>query len=178
VPTSFRHERVKGRVRRRVEARANRLGLAEILAKNRSALLRADFAELDLFAASPPAEARLTGRTSIANPAHLAVGRNQPAVAVLDQDDGRGIRPAASSATHTKKVGVSPCNSDAEQALHAPIDQARRTRPIRHPSIIAPHVLSSSVNPLIGKKHPKRGDLRSPLRGSFPHTGPGERSIS
>jgi hypothetical protein len=114
VPTSFRHECVKGRVRRRIGARANRFGLAEILAKNRSALLRADFADFDLFAASPPAEGRLTSRTSIPNPAHLAVGRNQPAVAVLNQDDGRGICPAASSATHTKKVGMSPCNSDTE----------------------------------------------------------------
>ena len=114
MPTSFRHECVERRVRRRIEARANRFGLAEILAKNRSALLRADFAELDLFAASPPAEGRLTRGTSIPNPAHLAIGRNQPALAVLNQDDRCGIPPAASSATHTKKVGMPPCNSDTE----------------------------------------------------------------
>jgi hypothetical protein len=138
VPAGFRHERVDGRVRRRVEARADRFGLAEIRAKNRSALLRADFAEFDLFVVSPPAEGRLTSRSSVQNPAHLTVGRNQPAAAVLNQDDWRGICPAASSAAHTKKVGVSFCDSDAEQALYARIDDARRTRPIRHPSIIAP----------------------------------------
>jgi hypothetical protein len=114
VPTRFGHECVEGRFRRRIEAGANSFGLAEVLAKNQSALLRADFAEFDLFAASPPAEGRLTSRTSIPNPAHLAVGRNQPAVAVLNQDDWRGICPAASSATHTKKVGVSSRNSHAE----------------------------------------------------------------
>ena len=114
MPTRFRHKCVEGRFRRRIEARANSFGLAEILAKNRSAFLRADFAELDLFAASPSAEGCLTRGTSIPNPAHLAVGRNQPALAVLNQDDRRGIRPAASSATHTKKVGMSPCDSDTE----------------------------------------------------------------
>jgi hypothetical protein len=114
VPTSFRHECVEERVRRRIEARANGFGLAEVLAKNGGAFLRADFAQLDLFAVSPPAEGRLTRGTSIPNPAHLAVGRNQPALAVLNQDDRRGIRPAASSATHTKKVGMSPCDSDTE----------------------------------------------------------------
>lgn len=114
MPTGFRHECVEGRVRRRIEAGANSFGLAEVLAKNRGALLRADFAELDLFAVSPPAEGRLTRRTSIPNPAHLAVGRNQPALAVLNQDDRRGIGPAASSATYSKKVGMSPCDSDAE----------------------------------------------------------------
>jgi hypothetical protein len=111
VPTGFRRERVEGRLRRRIEAGANSFGLAEILTKNRSALLWADFAEFDLFATSPPAEGRLTGRTNIPNPAHLAVGRNQPAIAVLNQDDWRGICPAASSATHTKKVRVSPCDT-------------------------------------------------------------------
>jgi hypothetical protein len=114
VPTGFRRERVEGRLRRRIEAGANSFGLAEILAKNRSALLWADFAEFDLFAASSPAEGRLTSRTSIPNPTHLAVGSNQPTLAVLDQDDWRGICPAASSATHTKKVGVSSCDSHAE----------------------------------------------------------------
>jgi hypothetical protein len=138
VPTSFRHECVEGRVRRRIEDRTNSFGLAEVLAKNRGALLRADFTELDLFAASPPAEGRLTRHTSIPNPAHIAVGRNQPALAVLNQDDRREICPAASSATHTKKVGMSSCDSDAEEALHAPIDKTRGTNPIRHPSIIAP----------------------------------------
>jgi hypothetical protein len=111
VPTSFRHKRVEGRVRRRIEARANSFGLAKVLAKNRGALLRADFAELDRFAASPPAEGRLTSRPSISHPAHLAVGGNQPTLTVLNQDDGRGICPAASSATHTKKVRMSPCDT-------------------------------------------------------------------
>jgi hypothetical protein len=114
VPTGFRRECVKGRIRRRIEAGANRFGLAEIVAKHRSALLRTDFAERDLFAASPSAEGRLTSSTSIPNPTHLAVGRNQPTLAVLNQDDGRGICPAASSATHTKKIRVSSRDSDAE----------------------------------------------------------------
>lgn len=155
MPTGFRRECVERRVRRRIEARANRFGVAEIFAKHWSALLRADFAELDLFVASPPAEGRLTSPPSIPNLAHLAVGRNQPTLAVLNQDDGRGICPAASSATHTKKVGVSSCNSDAEKALHTPIDHARGTRPIPHPSIIAPDDLSSSADPPLGKKAPQ-----------------------
>ena len=137
MTTRFRRECVQGRVRRRVEARANGFGLAEVLAKNGGAFLRADFAELDLVAASPPAERRLTRRTSIPNPAHLAVGRNQPALAVLNQDDRRGVCSAASSATHTKKVGMSPSDTEAKQALHEYVDQARGTKPIRHPSIIA-----------------------------------------
>ena len=139
MPTSFRHECVEGRFRRRIEARANSLGLAEVLAKNRGAFLRADFAELDLFAASPPAERRLTCGTSIPNPAHLAVGRNQPALAVLNQDDRRRVCPAASSARHTKKVGMSTCDTDAKETLHEYVDQAGRTWPVglRHPSRIA-----------------------------------------
>jgi hypothetical protein len=86
---------------------------------------------------SRPVEGRLTSRASIPNPAHLAVGRNQPALAVLNQDDWRGICPAAFSATHAKKVGMSSGDSDAEETLHASIDQARGTKPIGHPSIIA-----------------------------------------
>ena len=94
MPTSFRHECVERRVRRRLEARTNSFGLAEVLAENRSGILRADFAELDLFAASPPAEGRPTRRTSIPNPAHLAVGRNQPPIAVLNQMTGvEYVRP-------------------------------------------------------------------------------------
>jgi hypothetical protein len=102
MPTSFRRESVQGRFRRGIEARANSFGLTEVLAKNRGTFLRADFAELDLFAASSPAEGRLTGHTSVPNPAHLTVGRDQPALAVLNEDDWSGIRPTASSARHTK----------------------------------------------------------------------------
>lgn len=165
MPTGFRHECVEGRVRRRIEAGANSFGLAEVLAKNRSALLRADFAELDLFAPSPPAEGRLTRRTSIPNPAHLAVGRNQPALAVLNQDDRRGIRPAASSATYSKKVGMSPCDSNTEKALHTSIDQARGTRPIRHSSIIARAARGRRALPRWSRHLERR-------RGTFRNAGP------
>lgn len=113
--------------------------MAEVLAKDGGALLRADLAEFDLFAAAPPAEGRLTRGTSIPNPAHLPVGRNQPALAVLNQDDRCRVCAAASAARHTKKVGMSTCDTDAKQTLHEYVDQAGRTRSagLRHPSRIA-----------------------------------------
>jgi hypothetical protein len=63
--------------------------LAKVFAENRGALLRADFPDLDLFAASTSAKGYLTRGTSIPNPVHLAVWRNQPALAVLNQGDRR-----------------------------------------------------------------------------------------
>jgi len=74
VPTSFRRERVKGRVRRCIKERPNNPNLAEVLAQNRGALRGADLTDLDLLVVSPATEGRSTCGANIPNPAHLTVG--------------------------------------------------------------------------------------------------------
>jgi hypothetical protein len=87
VPVGFGCECVEGGVWCYVEERPYDLDLAEVLPKDRGALLGADFADLDRFLVSPSAQGDLTSGAGILNPAYVAVGRNQPTLVILDQDE-------------------------------------------------------------------------------------------
>jgi hypothetical protein len=83
MPPGFGHERLKRRVRRRIKERPNNADLAQIVAKNRRALLRADLANLDLLAAPTPTQRRPPRRSATRR---LSLGDES----LLEDVDGSG----------------------------------------------------------------------------------------
>ncbi len=140
MPAGLGRERLKRRLRRHIEERTNDPDPAEVLAKNRSGLLRADLAHPDLLVAPPPAQRRPARGANIPNPANLTVRSNQPPLAILNQDHRCRVRPATSSPAHTQQIGAPPSEPKAKQPRHEHIHQAAgKAKPIalRHPLTIA-----------------------------------------